>query len=123
MKLKVTVNGTAYDVEVEVEQEPPPTLGSLVFGAGARPASTPTVPTHAKAPAHEDKALLAPVSGTVTKVIVEEGQAVTAGTTLMLLEAMKMETEITAPNDGTVAEVAVKPGQAVAGGEVLLRWA
>ncbi|MNY22891.1 Glutaconyl-CoA decarboxylase subunit gamma [compost metagenome] len=56
---------------------------------------------------------------TVSRVNVELGQAVTAGTPLVVLEAMKMETEITAPADGTVVELNVKPGQTVEGGQVL----
>jgi methylmalonyl-CoA carboxyltransferase small subunit len=123
MKLKVTVNGTAYEVQVEVEQEPPPTLGGFVFGGGARaPMVAHTAPVHLRAPAHEEKVLRAPVSGTVTKVNVEVGQAVEAGMTLIMLEAMKMETEITAPTDGKIAEVTVHSGEAVTGGQVLVRW-
>jgi len=121
MKLKVTVNGTAYDVDVEVEEEPVPTLGSFVFSNGT--AATPAAPVHASAPADEKQVLRAPISGTVTKVLAEAGATVEAGAVLLVLEAMKMETEITAPVGGTVAEVPVAPGDAVAGGQILLSWA
>jgi methylmalonyl-CoA carboxyltransferase 1.3S subunit len=124
MKLKVTVNGTAYDVDVEVEEEKPAAvIGSLVFGNGHALHNAP-VPSHnASLPANEDKVLRAPISGTVTKVVVEAETAVTAGTVLLVLEAMKMETEITAPVDGTVADIAVSAGDTVSGGQVLLHWA
>jgi methylmalonyl-CoA carboxyltransferase small subunit len=123
MKLKVTVNGTAYDVDVEVEEEPAPTLGSFVFGNGHALNNAPVAPSNASVPASEEKVLRAPISGTVTKVVVEPGNEVAAGAVLLMLEAMKMETEITAPVSGTVDEISVKPGDAVSGGQVLLTWA
>lgn len=124
MKLKVTVNGTAYDVDVEVEEETRPTLGSFTFGNGfGSSANTPAAPSSASVPASEEKILRAPISGTVMKVVAEPGAQVAAGAVLLVLEAMKMETEITAPAEGTVAEVAVAPGDAVSGGQTLLTWA
>lgn len=124
MKLKVTVNGTVYEVEVEVEEEPPPTLGPLAFGPGVTPAvKLPQAPQHLSAPASEEKVLRAPISGTVTKVVADAGATVEAGQVLLVLEAMKMETEITAPDAGTVAEVHVVPGEAVSGGQILVTWA
>ena len=80
-------------------------------------------PSAAKAPATSSNALTANLAGTVVKVLVQEGQAVTAGETLLVLEAMKMETEVTAPKDGTVAQVAVTVGDAVQSGQVLVEWA
>jgi methylmalonyl-CoA carboxyltransferase 1.3S subunit len=123
MKLKVTVNGTAYDVDVEVEEERAPTLGAFVFGNGQSGVAAPVAPTNVSAPADEGKVLRAPISGTVTKVIAGPGTEVEAGSVLLILEAMKMETEITAPVPGTVAQVEVAPGDAVAGGQILLTWA
>jgi methylmalonyl-CoA carboxyltransferase small subunit len=124
MKLKVTVNGTVYDVAVDVEEEPKPTLASFVFGNGnSQPSAIPNSPSHASAPASEDKVLRAPISGTVTKVVAEPGAAVDAGAVLLVLEAMKMETEITAPVAGTVADIGVAPGDTVAGGQILIHWA
>jgi methylmalonyl-CoA carboxyltransferase small subunit len=124
MKLKLTVDGNVYDVVVEVEEEPPPTLGSFVQAYGVAPTSAPApaAPTTLKAPANEDKVLRAPISGTVTKVKVQAGDEVESGATLLVLEAMKMETEITAPHAGKVAEIAVSPGEAVSGGQVLVQW-
>ncbi len=123
MKLKVTVNGTAYDVVVDVEEEPAPTLRAFTFSQAKAAHASHAAPTHMRAPASEDKVLRAPISGTVTKVLVEAGQTVELGETLLVLEAMKMETEITAPVAGTVAEITVQPGEAVSGGHVLVQWA
>jgi acetyl-CoA/propionyl-CoA carboxylase, biotin carboxylase, biotin carboxyl carrier protein len=59
-----------------------------------------------------------PMQGTITKVLVEVGQEVTAGQAVVVLEAMKMENNVTADKDGTVKEIKVSPGQAVASGDL-----
>jgi biotin carboxyl carrier protein len=63
----------------------------------------------------------APLAGSVVKVLVREGQEIAAGDVLILLGAMKVETEITAPSAGTVQAVLVAIGDAVAGGQVLVQ--
>ena len=63
--------------------------------------------------------VVAPMQGTILKVLVEEGAAVTHGTALVVLEAMKMETTISATSDGTVSQLRVAPGDTVRSGEVL----
>lgn len=120
MKLRITVNGFAYDVEVEVEPDPIPRL--VEAGTSTALAFTPA-PTHVRAPAQRRDVLDAPIAGTVTKVLVADGEQVSAGQTLLVLEAMKMESEITAPGAGTVHRVAVAAGDTVTGGQVLLEWA
>lgn len=122
MQLKVTVNGVAYDVEVEVEEEPKPTIGAIFMTGGG------FSPPHASAPAEggataDANSVQAPLSGTVARVLVEEGQVIEAGEVVIVLEAMKMETEITAPHAGTVSAVLVSAGTAVTGGQVLLQLA
>lgn len=119
MKLQVTVNGSVFDVDVEVEEEPLPTLGSILLSAGSPYALT---PSQAKTPATSANALTTPMAGTVVKVLVEAGAEVKAGDTLLVLEAMKMETEVTAPKDGTIKSVDVGVGDAVQGGQVLIEW-
>ena len=61
----------------------------------------------------------AELPGSVSKVFVKEGESVKEGQILFLLEAMKMETEISAPKGGTVVKVFVSQGQAVEGGGAL----
>jgi propionyl-CoA carboxylase alpha chain len=63
--------------------------------------------------------LLAPMPGTVVAVPVEVGQHVSAGTPILVLEAMKMQHTVSAPQDGVVAELAAKVGQQVSAGDVL----
>ncbi|MCB0908644.1 MAG: biotin/lipoyl-binding protein [Nocardioidaceae bacterium] len=121
MQLKVTVNGVVYEVEVEVEEEARPTLGSIFMGGGY-------VAQHATTPASDGNGgggdgVKAPLSGSVARVLVDEGQEIEAGEVLVVLEAMKMETEITAPTGGVVSAVLVAPGDAVSGGQVLVELA
>jgi methylmalonyl-CoA carboxyltransferase small subunit len=116
MKLKVTVNGTAYDIDVEVEQEERPSMGSIIIG-GTPGAPIPTTASMAGASAN---AVSAPLAGSVFKILVEEGQEVEAGTVLVILEAMKMETEITAPAAGKVGAILVAVGDPVQGGQPLV---
>ncbi len=75
---------------------------------------------HRAAAAHGESELTAPMPGTVIKVLVAEGEAVTARQPLLVLEAMKMETPVTAPYDAVVRKVNVAEGDRVAGGAVLV---
>ncbi|ECG7256907.1 biotin/lipoyl-binding protein, partial [Salmonella enterica subsp. enterica serovar Bareilly] len=65
----------------------------------------------------------APLAGNIWKVIATEGQTVAEGDVLLILEAMKMETEIRAAQAGTVRGIAVKAGDAVAVGDTLMTLA
>jgi biotin carboxyl carrier protein len=69
---------------------------------------------------HAGGDVVAPMQGTILKVLVEEGAPVTRGTGLVILEAMKMETTISASSDGTVSQLRVAPGDPVRSGEVLV---
>jgi methylmalonyl-CoA carboxyltransferase small subunit len=117
MQLKVTVNGFEYHVEVEVEEEPAPTLGAIFMAGGS------FTPTHVNTPGPTSNGIQAPLSGTVARVLVEDGQEIAEGDVVVVLEAMKMETEITAPRQGTVSSVLVAAGDAVTGGQVLVELA
>ena len=70
-----------------------------------------------------NESLNAPMNGQVVRVLVSEGQAVSAGQTLVILEAMKMEIRATAPHDGQVTRLLVAPGQVVERGQSLLELA
>ncbi|MGA4669011.1 biotin/lipoyl-containing protein [Propionibacteriaceae bacterium Y1923] len=118
MQLKLTVNGTEYEVEVEVADEERQRPGAIIIGGG--PASNVAAPTTASMPAASANAVVAPLAGSVARILVNEGDAFEAGAVLLVLEAMKMETEITAPHAGTVGDILVTPGQAVQGGQALI---
>ncbi len=113
-KYRVNVNGTQYDITLEV----------LEGEAAAAPApkAAPAAAPKAAAPAG-GQAISAPMPGTILSVNVKPGQAVKKGDVLVMLEAMKMENEIMAPADGTVGAVNVTKGQSVQSGDVLLTLA
>ena len=117
MKLKVTVNDVPYVIDVEVEEEEPQGLGAIVIGGSS---SAVSVPTTASVQGASANAVVAPLAGSVFKILVSEGDTIEAGQVLLVLEAMKMETEITAPKAGTVAAILVEKGSAVQGGQALI---
>lgn len=122
MRLKITVDGKPYEVEVEVLS------GAQARGGRGldRPAPTLAPPKAAGgAPAGGGAggyALKSSLAGTVTKVNVEPGADVKAGDTLVVLEAMKMETEVVSPADGKIKAVPVKQGDAVTVDQVLVEF-
>ena len=125
-KAKVEVNGIPFEVEMQgsslVEAELP-TQAPL---EGATPAAAPATPVPAAAPVAPaagpgaGNPVKAPLPGVVTKVLVAAGQAVKKGDTVLVLEAMKMENNITAESDGSVTGICVAPGDSVMEGTVLL---
>jgi methylmalonyl-CoA carboxyltransferase small subunit len=129
MKLKVTVDGKVYEVEVEVAPDPPQVLPTfMVRGAAATiPLSAPGTATSEAAAdgsvADESKVCRSPISGIVVKSNVRAGEIIESGDLLFVLEAMKMETEITTPVGGKVAEVKANLGDSVKSGQVVLVWA
>ena len=124
MKLKITVDGKTYDVEVEVAPEPTPVLPTFLTQTAA--ATIPAAPSagagSGETVADETKVCRSPVSGIVVKSNVRSGQTIETGDILFVLEAMKMETEITAPIAGKVASVKVNAGDSVKSGQVVLEW-
>ena len=65
----------------------------------------------------------APLAGNVVKVLVKSGQRVSEGESIIVLEAMKMETSVSAPSDGTIVDVKVQAGDSCSVGDVLVTLA
>ena len=105
--LIVTVNGVAYNVTVEE--------GTGAAAASAPVAAAPAAPAGAAG----SVTVTAPMPGNILDVKVKAGDSVKAGDTLLILEAMKMENEISAPQDGTIASVNVRKGDVVNSGDLL----
>ena len=128
MKYKVTLNGRTYEVEVEAGKAMLLSEYEAVAPApvaAAAPTAAPAAAPAAAAPAAPvvtgaGEAVNAPMPGNILKVNVREGEAVKAGTVLVVLEAMKMENEIMAPKDGTVTQVLVSKGSTVDTGAPLV---
>ncbi len=128
MKLKLTVDGKMYEVDVEVF-EPEPVYAGYVPPVGQTrvPAAAPGSPTAPLVPpgvgphvADESKVCRSPFAGVVSRVSVQAGQSIQVNDVLMVLEAMKMETVITAPIAGKVARIEANVGDAVQQGQVLV---
>lgn len=125
-KYNITVNGKTYEVEVEE-------IGGSIAAPAPKAAPAPAAPAPKAAPAPAaapapkaapapagGKTVNAPIPGTILDVKVSEGQTVTEGQLLFILEAMKMENEIFAPSAGVVASIQVAKGSSVNSGDVLL---
>ena len=119
-KYTITVNGTAYEVEVEDMGGAAATAPKAAAPKAApAPAAAPAPKAAAPAPAAKPVAagaatISAPMPGKVLEVKVK------AGDVLMILEAMKMQNEIMAPADGTISDVRVSAGQTVGTGDVMI---
>ena len=87
--------------------------GDVILGAASGPDGPPDA----------DPKLTAPITGVVLSVTATVGQSVSAGETLVVLEAMKMETVLKSPRDGVIAAVHTGPGDQVRTGDVLIEIA
>ena len=106
--VEVEVNGKLFRVVV---------YGSEEEGRGGAPRRKGATTRRTTA---VEGSVVAPMQGTIVKVLVEEGQEIAADEAVCVLEAMKMESEIRAPSAGKVARVLVETGKAVRSGEPLL---
>lgn len=106
----VQVNGKSYAVTV--------TAGGEV--SSVTPAAAPAAAAPAPAPAAGGTTIAAPLTGNIFKINVSAGQSVAEGDVVMILEAMKMETEVRATSGGTVSSITVKEGDSVQVGDALI---
>ena len=105
-------------VEDLPQARPAPARPAAPKAAAPKPAPK-AAPAPAAAPAGKGENINAPMPGNILDVRVANGQAVTAGQILMILEAMKMENEIIAPCAGTVSNLSVQKGSTVSSGQLL----
>jgi glutaconyl-CoA/methylmalonyl-CoA decarboxylase subunit gamma len=126
-KLRITLEGTAYEVTVELLED----TGSAVVTRAPhaptplmQPASAPASITPAAAAVQVVEGcttVACPMAGLVFKCLVKPGDLVAVNQTVIVLDAMKMETPVVAPVSGTVRAVLVKVGDAVDEGHSLLQ--
>lgn len=109
-KYRVKVNDKVYEVEIEKVD------GDTVVDttASATPSQNSSTSTGGE--------LKSPIQGAVLSVAVKAGDKVSAGQTLLIVEAMKLENEIVSDRDGIVAEVLTKQGETVNSGQVLVKF-
>lgn len=111
LEATVCVNGEEYVVNMEPEPEPEKKV--VVRKPQAAPAAAEGQETGSAAKVNANNAVKAPLPGVITSVEVAIGDAVKAGQTLVVLEAMKMANNIEAEKDGTVTAICVQAGQSV----------
>jgi methylmalonyl-CoA carboxyltransferase 1.3S subunit len=134
VKLNITVDGKAYEVDVEVQDEDngrslggyiPPHPPSSSVAVPSAPAPAPAAPAAPgsrgpTAGVDEAKVCRSPIAGIVIKINAQIGQQLQANDLLLVLEAMKMETNVTAPVSGKVKDIFVRPGDGVTVNQVLV---
>jgi methylmalonyl-CoA carboxyltransferase small subunit len=129
VKLKITVDNKTYEVDVEAAEPEAvlPPRGYVVQPAMIRVPAMASPPSAAYsvapgAPVNEEKVCRSPINGVVIKVLAQPGQSIQPGDILLVLEAMKMETNLTAPRNAVVRAINVKPGDSVKVGQVLVEF-
>ena len=141
MKYVATLNGKKYEIEIErvdaykpldrgvTVSAPAPIIASAPAAAPAPAPAAAPAPTPAPAPAPAPapvapaaggQVVEAPMPGKILDIKVKAGDAVGYGQVVIIMEAMKMETEIVAPAAGTVASINVSTGDSVETGAVLV---
>ena len=132
MKYVATLNGKKYEVEIERVDEyrpldrgaqasaPAPILAAAPAPKAAPAAAPAPAPAPAAAPSAGGQTVEAPMPGKILDIKVKVGDAVSYGQCVIVMEAMKMETEIVAPAAGTVAAINVSTGDSVETGAVLV---
>ena len=127
MKLRITIDGKTYEAEVEIledeeSEHPYVPYTPAPVSYTPPPVSFTPAPAPVAAMGNDSKECRSPVTGLVIAVNVEPGQTVQANEVLLVLEAMKMENQVTAPHAATIKSVNVVPGNSVKVHQVLLEF-
>jgi len=133
VKLQVTIEGKSYEVEVEVLEDdydtrppgyipPPAPAPAPTTVQSVAVAHTPKPSAASEEDVDEAKVCRSPVAGVVVRVNVQPGQKLETNDLLLVLEAMKMETNVTAPIAGTVKSLKVQAGDGVKVNQVLAEF-
>lgn len=131
MKLNITVDGKTFEVEVEVAEEERPQSGPYYYVPPQAPVTVqsplppmpmPGGPAPSNGNVDEAKVCRSPIAGVVVRITARVGQQIQANDPLLVLEAMKMETNITSPVAGKVKAINTEAGQGVQIGQVLVEF-
>ena len=123
-KYRIKLNGKAYEMEVELvgdngSSQPVKTQIPAVASVPVRETVAPKAAAAPSPAVNQAGAITSPLQGTIIKVNAANGDAVKAGQTVVVLEAMKMQNDIAAPKDGVLSDLAVAVGDNVKSGQVL----
>jgi methylmalonyl-CoA carboxyltransferase 1.3S subunit len=128
MKLKISIDGKTYDVDVEVAEDDRPASGPYYYVPPANPVSVPaplppaTPPPAGSSDVDETKVCRSPIAGIVVRVNAQLGQQIHPNDPLVVLEAMKMETNITSPVAGKVKTIHAAVGEGVQINQVVVEF-
>ena len=129
MKLKITVDNKTYEVDVEVAEDERQSPVGVQYYAPTGPVSMPSAPPPpmpgtggGEAVADESKVCRSPIAGVVVRINAQEGQSIQTNDQILVLEAMKMETNITSPVTGKVKQIKAAVADAVQTGQVLVEF-
>ncbi len=127
-RMRITVNGVTYEVEVEVLDEDEGVNDGFSLPSNLRPrapepaSTTGTPPASPAADTATDKVLTSPVSGIIVEIKVTPGAVVKENDPVVIVEAMKMNTTVSSPMAGRVRAIEARVGEAVRQGQVLLTF-
>ena len=123
-KYRIKLNGKVYEMEVELvgdngSSQPVKNQTPAVASAPVRETASPKAAAAPSPAVNQAGAVTSPLQGTIIKVNAANGDAVKAGQTVIVLEAMKMQNDIAAPKDGVLSDLTVAVGDNVKSGQVL----
>lgn len=125
-KYRITLDGRVYEMEIDLVKEEPamPPAGKKAYRDFRQETREPTVfvinpSAEKKYPADNRGVAKSPMPGTIIKLVRTEGETVRKGELVLILEAMKMENEISAPISGKIIKMNCAVGETVTGGAVL----
>jgi len=129
LKLQIGIDGKTYEVEVEITEDDtapkphymPPRASATVVAAAPVATGAPKAAAPEEV-ADEGKVCRSPIAGMVTRVNVQPGQQIQPNDLLLVLEAMKMETNVTSPVAGKVKRVTVAQSDGVQLNQVLVEF-
>jgi biotin carboxyl carrier protein len=117
-EIEISRGGKTYTVHLLPEKKSEPV--SRPSAPAPRTPVTPVTPAAQAPPAGAAGAIVAPMTGLVKEVFVVKGDQVTNGQLVVMMEAMKMDIEVTAAHDGSVVEVFVQPNTNISQGQPLI---
>jgi methylmalonyl-CoA carboxyltransferase small subunit len=120
LKRQIAIDGKTYEVEFDGADEEG--SRSTIEPAQSLVLATPPLPVPGGAGINESKLCRSPVAGIVTRIHVEDGQAVQAGEILVVVEAMKMENNLVAAVDAKVSSVKVKVGDTAKVSQIVVEF-